>query len=111
MYVAPIPLHLLPHTVELYRLKSDDRWDNEYSDKPIRVDNVRFEYSTKLIKDKTGSEIQLKGMLYYDNVNSKPKDTIFNVSDKIKFNENEYTIMFIQPILAIKPHHIEIGLI
>lgn len=107
----PIPLNFLPHTIDLYKKIGDDRWGEKYIEEPIIIENVRLEHSTKLMKDKTGLEIQLKGILYFDNVNSKPKDAIFNVNDKIKFNGNEYTVKLIRPIVAIKPHHLEIGLV
>ena len=110
--MKPIPKKLLIHNVTLYKEMNKDRWGKGDLSKGTTLERVRMEPSSKIIRDKSGAEIQLAATLFYDCKNSSPKGISFVVDDIIMFNGQKHQIKDVEPLYdERKQHHYELGLI
>ena len=110
--MKPIPKKLLIHNVTLYKEVNKDRWGKSNLSEGIALERVRMEPSGKVIRDKSGAEVQLASTLFYDCKNSYPKDISFVLDDIIVFNGQKHQIKDIEPLYdERKLHHYELGLI
>lgn len=108
-----IPKHLLIHQVTYHKQISGNGFYDENSlDAGVVLTNVRMEPSTKVVRDKNNSEIQLAATLFYDCKNSRPKKITFEVDDVIIFHDMKHQVKVAEPLYDDKRlHHYELGLI
>ena len=107
-----IPKKLLIHTVELHRTISEDRWGEIKTDNGVKVERVRIEPSSQVVRDKNSAEVQLAATLFYDCRNSMPKEVGFKEDDIIVFNGQKLRVKVVEPLYdENKLHHYELGLI
>lgn len=110
--MRPIPKQLLIHDVMWHKKENTDRWGNGDLDEGQKVQRVRLEPSSKVVRDKNHAEVQLVATLFYDCKNSRPEGAAFALDDIIVFNEEKYQIKTIEPLYDKKKlHHWEMGLI
>lgn len=107
-----IPKKLLIHTVRLQRTVSKDRWGEGKTDNGIKLEKVRIEPSSRIVRDKNSAEVQLAATLFYDCRNSTPRDFVFKEDDIILFNGQKLRVQVIEPLYDENTlHHYELGLI
>lgn len=107
-----IPKKLLIHAVRLQRTISKDRWGEGKTDDGFKLEKVRVEPSSRIVRDKNSAEIQLTATLFYDCRNSTPRDFVFKEDDIILFNGQKLRVQVIEPLYdGNKLHHYELGLI
>lgn len=110
--MKPIPKKLLIHNVTLCKEVNKDRWGKGDLFEETVLERVRMEPSSKVIRDKSGAEIQLAATLFYDCKNSSPKGISFALDDIIMFNGQKHQVKDIEPLYdERKLHHYELGLI
>lgn len=110
--IKAIPKKLLIHTVTLAREGDEDRWGNTKLVDVSTLTYVRMEPSSKVVRDKSGAEIQLAATLYYDCRNSRPREIVFAVDNIIIFNGKKHRIVLVEPLYdGKKLHHYELGVI
>lgn len=107
-----IPKKLLIHTVQLRRTVTKDRWGEEKTNTEFKIEKVRIEPSSRIVRDKNSAEMQLAATLFYDCKNSAPRDFVFKEDDIVVFNEQKLRVQLIEPLYdSNKLHHYELGLI
>ena len=110
--MRPIPRSLLPHTIKLHKEINEDAWGDGEPDEGQIIEYVRMEPSAKIVRDKSGAEIQLAATLFYDCKNSLPGNVSFVVDDIITFNGQKHKVKVVEPLYdRRKLHHYELGLI
>lgn len=110
--MMPIPKALLIHGADLQAVTGKDAWGNETLSNPVGLKYVRFEPSTKYVKDKQNNEIQLAAVMFYDCRNSRPKGQIFTDGQIVTFNGEGYRVKLVEPLYdGRRLHHYELGLI
>lgn len=110
--IRAIPKKLLFHTVTHAKSADADRWGKEVLKDKQELDFVRIEPSSKVVRDKSGAEIQLTATIFYDCHNSRPKGIEFVADDIIIFNGQKYSVQIVEPLYDGKRlHHYELGLI
>lgn len=76
------------------------------------VRRVRMEPSSKVIRNKSGAEIQLAATLFFDCRNSRPVNVSFQTDDIVIFNGQKHKVVLVEPLYdGSKLHHYELGLI
>lgn len=107
-----IPKKLLIHTVTLSKKKDVDRWGKTMFENKHEIMYVRMEPTKQITRDKNNSEIQLSAILFFDCMNSRPRNIEFAVDDIVVFNDEIFQIKVIEPLYDEKRlHHYELGLI
>lgn len=107
-----IPKKLLIHTAQLQRITNKDRWGEGKTDDIAKLEKIRIEPSSRIVRDKNSAEVQLAATLFYDCKNSIPKDFAFKEDDIIMFNEQKLRVQVIEPLYDDnRLHHYELGLI
>lgn len=107
-----IPKKLLIHTAQLQRITSKDRCGEGKTDDIAKLEKIRIEPSSRIVRDKNSAEVQLAATLFYDCKNSIPKDFAFKEDDIIMFNEQKLRVQVIEPLYDDnRLHHYELGLI
>lgn len=110
--MKPIPKKLLIHTVILHKEVKKDKWGKGELGAGTTLKDVRMEPSSKIVRDKSGAEIQLAATLFYDCKNSSPKNITFFADDIIVFNGQKHQVKTIEPLYDERRlHHYELGLI
>lgn len=90
----------------------EDRWGNTELVDEQTLTHVRLEPSSKVVRDKSGVEIQLAAALFYDCRNSRPQGVEFATDDIITFNDQKHRLVLVEPLYdGEKLHHYELGLI
>lgn len=90
----------------------EDRWGNTELIEEQALTHVRMEPSSKVVRDKSGVEIQLAATLFYDCRNSRPQEISFAVDDIVTFNGQKHRIVLVEPLYdGDRLHHYELGLI
>lgn len=73
---------------------------------------VRMEPSSRIVRDKNNSEVQLAAVLFYDMKNSMPKELNFAVDDIVIFNGQKHRVQVVEPLYDNRRlHHYELGLV
>lgn len=108
-----IPKSLLPHSVMLHKkVNAGGRFEEDSLDTGTKLNYVRMEPSSRIVRDKNGAEIQLAATLFYDCKNSTPNDVSFCVDDIILFNGQKHRVQIVEPLYdRNKLHHYELGLV
>lgn len=107
-----IPKKLLIHTVKLQRITSKDRWGEENQKDEFKLEKVKIEPSSRIVRDKNSAEVQLSATLFYDCRNSVPRGFSFKEDDIILFNGQKHRVQVIEPLYdSNKLHHYELGLV
>lgn len=110
--IRAIPKKLLIHTVTHAREGEENRWGNTELVDEQSLTHVRMEPSSKVVRDKSGAEIQLAATLFYDCRNSRPCGMEFAIDDIITFNGQRHRLVLVEPLYdGEKLHHYELGLI
>ena len=110
--IRAIPKKLLIHTVTHANEGNEDRWGNAELIDEQTLTHVRMEPSSKVVRDKSGVEIQLAATLFYDCRNSRPQGIAFAVDDIIIFNGQKHRLVLAEPLYdGEKLHHYELGMI
>lgn len=110
--IKPIPKKLLIHTVTLQRKTSEDMWGKESLGEGIKLEHVRMEPSSRIVRNKNGAEVQLAATLFYDCRSSRPSGITLQEDDIILFNGQKHKVQTIEPLYDEKKlHHYEMGLI
>lgn len=109
--MMPIPRHLLIHTAILQNPSTPDAWQYiTYQSRPLSY--VRIDPTSKVVRSKDNTEIQLSSVLLYDCHNSRPCGIHFYVGQRITWQGNDYTVQTIEPMYDGKRlHHWEVGLV
>lgn len=107
--MRPIPLVLLPHTIEYHERETGGRYEGSYKP-PITIRNVRVEKSNAVVKTGPDEEKALKGKLFMDVVNSSEAFEMVPQS-KIVFQGKEMFVENVKPITAYELHHYEVQLV
>lgn len=92
----PLPKRWLIHSIAYEAFKGIDSWDNPIYDKPITIDNVRFDDSTVFSRDSTQSKIVAEAVVFIDAKHSTPK-VDFKEQSKITFNGKDYILKKVIP--------------
>lgn len=112
MYIKPVPLKLLIHTVTLRHKSNDGNWnDSDYTEQTLY--HVRLEPKKTMVYSKENQQITMNSILFIDNTHSTKPDNI-SLDDDIVFNGEVFTIKSIDKHYALDsdvPHHYEIGLV
>ena len=110
--IRPIPRKLLIHTVTLQKKISEDKWGKETLEAGTKLEHVRVEPSSRIVRNKENAEVQLAATLFYDCRNSRPSGITFQEDDIILFNGQKHKVQTIEPLYDEKKlHHYEMGLI
>lgn len=108
--MAQIPKSVLIHKAHLINVTSDG-WKDEQVSK-VLLENIRIDYSKVRNLNNESDSTNLIGTLFYDIINSKPRDVKFTKGQQIEFKGVNYTINSIDYLYdKTKLHHIELGLI
>ena len=107
--MRPIPKQLLIHQVMLHKeTGSNIKFSNIY----FLLRSVRMEPSSQVIRDRNNAEIRLAATLFYDCVNSRPRDISFQEDEVIIFNGQRHQVKIIEPLYdGRRLHHYELGLV
>lgn len=107
-----IPKSLLIHDITHIKVSKEDKWGKEEVNVSQKVRRVRIEPSSKIVRSKNSTEIQLQAELFYDCKNSRPKDAVFKEDDIVVFNGARHKVVAVTPLYdERKLHHYEIGLV
>ncbi|MDI9498226.1 MAG: putative minor capsid protein [Bacillota bacterium] len=109
-YVPPIPLYLLPHTATLQDVVLD-AWQMEESAGSVELEHVRIEPNSSLKLDASNQQVQLKAVLFFDLVNSRPLGAEFKLGQKVIHDGAIFHVASVDTLIAFGPHHLEVGLI
>ncbi len=110
--MKPIPKSLLIHTVIHMKPAKTDRWGKTELASGKKLEYVRMEPSSRIIRDKNHAEVQLAATLIYDCRNSRPSGVVFAVDDIIVFNGQKHQVKTVEPLYdGRRLHHYEMGLI
>lgn len=108
----PIPYNLLIHSAILKTVNDTDGWQTPTATTETELKRIRIEPSSKLISSNQNEHIKLSALLFFDLINSQPKNVEFKQGQKVIFKNKEYTIETIEVLPdESKEHHYEIGLI
>lgn len=108
----PIPYNLLIHSAVLKNEVQTDTWQTPTATTETELKRIRIEPSSKLVSSNQNEHVRLSALLFFDLVNSQPKNVEFNQGQKVIFKNKEYTIETIEILPdESKEHHYEIGLI
>lgn len=107
-----IPMKLLIHTAMRHKVVEKDRMGKKTLDEGLELKHVRVEPVTKVIRDRSGAEVQLAATLFYDCKNSTPRNLEFAIDDIILFLGQKFSVQLVEPFFDEKKlHHYELGLI
>lgn len=107
-----IPKSLLIHEITHMTALKKDKWGKGEAVDTQKVERVRIEPSSKIVRGKNGAEIQLQAELFYDCKNSRPKGVIFKEDDIVAFNDARHKVKTVTRLYDEKKlHHYEIGLV
>lgn len=112
MFIKPIPKNVLIHTCTYEKYVESGNWTggDQFSD-AIELTSVRIEYNKNYKKSANAEDNLYKAMLFFDVVNSNPKEVDFVIKSKVTFNGEEMRVVSVSPIYATNLHHYELGLI
>lgn len=109
--MRPIPRSLLIHSGELLTPSGEDIYGKP-SFSSTNLANIRIEPTSKIIQTKDNKSVQLSSILFFDCMNSIPKDTVFFEEQTLVFMGRKYTVTSIEMLFdGRKLHHYEVGLI
>lgn len=118
MLIQPIPLILMPHTVQLsaYDSEKPGRYGSNYDD-PITIQHVRVDDVSAIKFSKYAAQVDYQSMLYIDCITSNQLDVDGNEvdlaivpheQDKITLSEKDYKITKVNACQATGTvHHYE----
>lgn len=113
MYIKPIPLSTLIHTVEYEEIKPTTRYGTTY-EPPITIERVLVQYGTKIMRktlsNGTTEDRQVKAVLFIDAFHSTPFQ-LMKENSRIKFDGQEFIVDFVERCYAFELHHYEVALV
>lgn len=109
--MGAIPKRVLIHSATLKSVVRD-AWQNEISSTDTALTNIRIEQSNKMVQTKDNQERQLNAIVFYDIVNSRPKNVVFAQDDIITIGGIDRRIHLVRPEYDSKKlHHYEVEVI
>ena len=111
MYIKPIPLKLLNDKAILRPFIKDTRDGKEYG-KDIKLTNISLSHTAKYSGSNKSQYTRHNAVLFYDTVNSSPKNMEFKEKDMIIYNGKK---MIVERVVtpnwtSQKIHHYELEL-
>lgn len=114
MFVPPLPLEWLIHSVTYTALGEDDGWGNTTESTTITIDHVRFDNTTTFSRDSNQNKVQAEAVVFVCTKHSTDVPDAFVEGAKITFNERDYTIKKIVDCYyptTNKIHHYELEVV
>jgi len=110
--VRHIPKRLLIHTVSHKYTRTLDAFQKETFSGTRTIKYVRMDPSSSIVISKENQQIKLTSLLFYDCLNSSPRDVVFILDEVIVWNGQDFRIKVIDQIVDDHgTHHFELGLI
>lgn len=112
MVVKPIPMHLLVHTAQYEEFQEGDGITSSDGYKaPVTLKNVRVQYLSNVKRNTNSEELLYEAMLFYDAINSLSSGPFeFVEKSRVTIDGKIMIVEKVNPVVAIKLHHYEIGL-
>ena len=111
--IRSIPSRLLIHTIEYQEFKGEGTYGPEY-EAPEKIGNVLVQMSTEIVIDSTsGEEVQAKGVIYLDPVNT-PNYKPLKVKSIVRFQGEQYMVQGRGSHFTVSPdtpHHTKVVII
>lgn len=108
--INPMPKAILIHSVEYKEYKGKDRYGKEYKE-PITLKDVLVQPVSSINRTGSADAISYNSLMFYDCVNSLPKNIKFTKESIITFNNEEMIINKVNPIYTFDLHHYELELV
>ena len=108
--VSPMPKAILIHSVQYKEYEGDGRFGKEYKE-PVTLGNVLVQPVSSISRTNNMNTVAFNSLMFYDCINSSPKNINFVKESIISFNGQEMEISRINPIYAFNLHHYELELI
>lgn len=109
--MRPIPLCLLIHRAMLSDVERDE-YGNEQDKAAACLQNVRFEPSTRMVRDAAGTDIQASATLLIDARNSQPAGVTVSVGQSVQWDGRRYLVQDVARLYDENGlHHLEVDLI
>ena len=109
--MRPIPKSRLPHSATLHNVTTDAYQAETDSAAVASLTNVRFEPTSKVVKTKDNTDLQLAAVMFYDMRSSSPRNQAFSIGQAVKFGTSRFKIELIDQLYDARHlHHLEIGL-
>ena len=109
--MRPIPRHLLIHSAKAIKLSEPDTWNSRTDETVTILENIRVEPTSSLTVTKDNRQVRLSAVLFFDCVNSNPKEFVFSGIDVIETLGGRYELISVDTFYDCKRlHHYEIGL-
>lgn len=109
--MRPIPRQLLIHNADLLTPTGTDIW-HETTYQSVSLARVRVDPSTKLVRSKDNTEVQLSAVLIYDCRNSRPQGVCIAAGQCVDWGGTRYRVATVEPLYdGQRLHHWEVGLV
>lgn len=109
--MRPIPKSLLIHSAEAYKETKGD-WGSSRLNPLGKLERIRIETSSKVVRDKNNKEVQLSALLFYDCRNSRGDTDVLKEDNIVDFQGDKYRIVAVDPMSDAKRlHHYEVGMV
>ncbi|AST94411.1 hypothetical protein BC6307_17940 [Sutcliffiella cohnii] len=110
--IKPIPKRLLIHIIEYEEFIRDGSFGEEFAPKET-ISFVLVQPKSELKRDSNGEEVQTRGIIFLDSVNT-PKFRRLREKSKIRFKEIEFRVVACDALYALDPiipHHYEVSVV
>ena len=111
--VKPIARNDLPHSATLKKVTGTDSYNKKTFAADVALKFIRVEPVHNVKTVAAGEDKEMTNFLvFYDSVNSKPNDVVFDEGDQIIFKGKTLNIVLVDDQYAFdgdKVHHYEIG--
>lgn len=107
-----IPKRLLIHTIGYQQFKEEGSMGPLYESEET-IENVLVQLKTELVIGSNGEEVQAKGVIYLDPVNT-PKYKPLREKSIILFKGDNYMVLGCEPLYTLDsetPHHTKVVII
>lgn len=107
--VRPIPVRLLIHSIGYEEYEGEKSFGSSWLPNET-IDYVLFQPKTEWALDSKNREVEIKGIIFLDAVETKPYKPL-TVGSKIKFKDWDLVVMDCSPLYTFDPtipHHYEV---
>lgn len=110
--IRPIPRLALVNDGELLKAASVDGWGKTTFAEPVKLRYIRVTPVSSRQFSLSGDLPQISAVLYFDRVNSLPKNAVFDTGDTLKTCGREYKVKTVKKFYGAsgKVHHLEVEL-
>lgn len=113
MFIRPIPLSTLIHTIEYEEIIEQGRYGNEFKP-PVKIERVLVQFGTtikrKTMANGTTEDRVVKATLFIDAAHSSPF-FLMKENSIIHFDGQKFTVDMIEHSYSFKLHHYEVALL